>query len=158
MPERDWYRQAVIDVMPDLMMLAKVRAPNSYVAEDLVQETILRMFELRRDLRASEVKPYAFTVLKNLLVDHYRGENRYQTVADECLDSYDDGDRGDRRFDLGRLIDTLRSMGSECQEVLGLAGLGHTQSEMAKTLEKPIGTVGSLLMRCRIKLVEILGL
>ena len=158
MPDRNWYRAEVVSVMPDLMVFAKVRAPNVYVAEDLVQETVLKMFDLRRDLRRSEVKPYAFTVLKNLLIDHYRSDARVQTITDECLDSYEDSYSHDRGFELIRLLDTLRTLGQECQEVLSMAGLGHSQREMSKTLDKPMGTVGSLLMRCRIKLVEVLGL
>jgi len=42
--------------------------------------------------------------------------------------------------------------------VLNLAEFGHTQREISQELDKPIGTVGSLLQRCRHKLAEVLGL
>jgi len=158
MTDRDWYRASVVSLIPDLMVFAKVRAPNAYVAEDLVQETILRMVELKRELRRAEIKPYAFTVLKNLLVDHYRSHSRFDDEDHGDFEMYEDSYDNDSRYELNRLIDTLRSFGKDCQEVLSLAGFGHTQREISQALDKPIGTVGSLLQRCRHKLVEVLGL
>ena len=158
MTETRWYREAVVSVMPDLMVFAKSRTPNSHLAEDLVQETILRMFDLRRDLRRDEVRPYAFTVLRNLLMDHYRSDARLDHDQHDHFDTVEDSYDQDSRYELNRLIDTLRSFGKECQEVLSLAGVGHTQREMSEVLDKPMGTIGSLLQRCRMKLVEVLGL
>ena len=158
MTETRWYRDSVVSVMPDLMVFAKARTPNAHLAEDLVQETILRMFDLRRELRRDEVRPYAFTVLRNLFMDHYRRDARLDHDTYELFDKVEDSYDSDSLYELNRLIDTLRSFGKDCQEVLSLAGVGHTQREMSEVLDKPMGTIGSLLQRCRMKLVEVLGL
>jgi len=158
MTETRWYRDSVVSVMPDLMVFAKARTPNAHLAEDLVQETILRMFDLRRELRRDEVRPYAFTVLRNLFMDHYRSDARLDHDTYELFDKVEDSYDSDSLYELNRLIDTLRSFGKDCQEVLSLAGVGHTQREMSEVLDKPMGTIGSLLQRCRMKLVEVLGL
>lgn len=139
-------------IIPDLMVFAKVRTPNPMLAEDLVQETLARMLELDRRLGPSEIKPYAFTVLKNLIADHYRAMP-VSEFEDELIE-----DKSQFHVEVQKLLKGLKQLGENCQNVLTLAGLGHTQREISVELNTPIGTVGSWLARCREKLVEVMGL
>lgn len=147
-----WYEDELVKAMPDLMGFAKLRAPNEHVAEDLVQETFYKMLALDRDLPRKQVRPYAFGVLRNLITDYFRSPTRSIIWDEEVEDS------SDLSLELQRVVKALGSMKEECQDVLSLAIFEHTQREIADVLDKPIGTIGSWLQRCRRKLGEVLGL
>jgi RNA polymerase sigma factor (sigma-70 family) len=139
-------------ILPDLMVFAKVRAPNQMMAEDFVQETCTKMLELEREFRRGEIRPYAFTVLKNLIADHYRRMPEQEYEFEEVVDN------SEYHLEVRRLLDGLKQLGENCQSVLSLVGIGHTQKEISEVINQPIGTVGSWLARCRRKLVEVMGL
>jgi RNA polymerase sigma factor (sigma-70 family) len=139
-------------ILPDLMVFAKVRAPNQMMAEDFVQETCTKMLELEREFRIGEIRPYAFTVLKNLIADHYRRMPEEEYAFEEIEDN------SEYHLEVRRLLDGLKRLGENCQSVLSLVAVGHTQKEISEVINQPIGTVGSWLARCRRKLVEVMGL
>ena len=147
-----WFESELIKVMPDLMGFARLRTPNQHIAEDLVQETFYKMLSLKRDLDRDEIRPYAFGVLRNLISDYFRVPQRPVFWEEELDDS------AHLNLELRRVVDALSSMKEECQDVLSLAIFEHTQKEIAEVLDKPIGTIGSWLQRCRRKLGELLGL
>ncbi|NRP52353.1 MULTISPECIES: RNA polymerase sigma factor [unclassified Marinobacterium] len=144
--------EQLIRMIPDLMVFARVRAPSSDLAEDLVQETITKMLELDREFRRAEIRPYAFTVLKNLIADHYRAR------PNELIEFEEIEDNSQFHIEVQRLLEALGQLGENCQSVLSLAGLGNTQREISNLLNQPIGTIGSWLSRCRRKLTEVMGL
>ena len=110
------------------------------------------MLELERDFRRGEIRPYAFTVLKNLIADHYRRMPEEEYAFEEVVDN------SEYHLEVRRLLDGLKRLGENCQSVLSLVAVGHTQKEISEVINQPIGTVGSWLARCRRKLVEVMGL
>lgn len=55
---------------------------NAVVAEDLVQETYLRVRRAMRERRVDHVQAFLFQTAQNLARDHIRSERRWSTLLD----------------------------------------------------------------------------
>lgn len=64
------FSQLIRELHPLVFAFVLGRTKDQSLAEDLLQEMWLKVFE-RRD-KVENVRAYLFTVVKNLLVDHYR--------------------------------------------------------------------------------------
>jgi RNA polymerase sigma-70 factor (ECF subfamily) len=59
--------------LPRLRVFFRRRTPDAGVADDLVQETLLRVYEARsRFARGADVMPWVFTIARRLLIDRGR--------------------------------------------------------------------------------------
>lgn len=126
-----------------------VREPS--LAEDLVQETFIRLLRQRSYSPNRPFRPWVFGVAANLARDSARRRARETTVEDAVLAVIPDTHQGpeDRAVaqDTTRLVaEALARLAPEYQLTLVLR-LGNDLSvqEIANALEVPIGTVKSRL-------------
>jgi len=117
-------------------------------AEDIVQEVLIRAWRnaarLRRDQRP--VRPWLFTVARNLLTDAHRAaQARPALVSDDTA-----VERLPGRDDIGRAVESwtiaeaLGRLSAEHREVLVQAHwMGRSVGEIAEVLAIPPGTVKS---------------
>lgn len=81
-----------------LIRHAKLLVLNTSVAEDLVQETLLAVFEQRQQHSgAANLHTWATAILKNKVADWYRSPNRTRVVSIEA-DAPDSGDPLDNLY------------------------------------------------------------
>jgi RNA polymerase sigma-70 factor (ECF subfamily) len=123
------------------------------VAEDLVQETFLRVWNRAQtfDAERSALGPWLLAIARNRAIDHVRsasarmGRNAFELDAHEHPSLFVDMERDVVNSDHARLIRKALSKLSENQrQVIHLAYYeGLSQSEMADRMGQPLGTVKS---------------
>ncbi len=135
-------------------------------AEDLVQDTLLKVYKRQTDLAAlDDAGQWLARVLYNQFVDDTRryGRSPLRLVADdmapdELSASANEPDelfeRGEDEAALTRALERL----PEQQRIVVLLhdAEGYTLSELEKLIDVPVGTLKSRLHRARRRLVELL--
>lgn len=118
------------------------------LAEDIVQETLLRAWRRPKVLDQSEssARAWLFTVARNLVTDHRRSaRSRYEITADSLPERLAD-DGIDALLDRWLVADALAALSPEHRAVVVHAYyLGEPVAAIARQLEVPEGTVKSRL-------------
>jgi RNA polymerase sigma-70 factor (ECF subfamily) len=145
---------------------------NCHQAEDLVQETCLKAWTNRSQLKTPQtLKGWLFKILMNTFINTYRRNRRKSRVIDvelteEMLERAYLG-HGDHRADpetllMNRCLDeeieeAYDQLHAEIRAVVWLSDVeGFRQHEIAEILGCPPGTVASRLFRGRTMLRELL--
>lgn len=128
-------------------------------ARDVTQEALIRLWTHRRAVRAESVGPWLLKTAHRLVIDRLRrrtrradlGESRLATLVDEQRPGPErlaGGSELGRRIGraLSRLPDRDRSI------VLMREVHGATYEEIAKAVDRPLGTVKAALHRARERL------
>ncbi len=154
-------RDDLIAEMKNLRAFAISLSGSVPVADDLVQETLLRAWSKSDKFQpGTSLRAWLFTILRNLYYSKYRKRSR------EVQDS--DGAHANRvivlgnqesQHDLQDFRAALAKLPPEQREVLTLVGAsGLSYEEAAEICDVEIGTIKSRLSRARAKLVDLLGL
>jgi RNA polymerase sigma-70 factor (ECF subfamily) len=143
-------------MIPALRRYARALVRNTATADDLVQDCLERAVSHWHQRREADPRPWLFTILHNLAVNHFRQtSSRGPHVAIEQIQESDLREEADQekklmyRDVLGRLAklpDDLRSV------LLLVAVEDLSYADAAKVLNIPIGTVMSRLSRARERL------
>jgi RNA polymerase sigma-70 factor (ECF subfamily) len=123
-------------------------ARDQYLAEDIVQETLLRAWQNGETLaaRRGAVRPWLFTVARNIVVDRHRARRaRPMEVGNESLAASspvpDDLDAALTSWTVQEAIRTLSRQHRAV--IISLYFRGHSVAETATVLGIPLGTVKS---------------
>ncbi len=155
------FREELIAEMKNLRAFAISLSGSVSVADDLVQETLLRAwsksdkFQLGTSLRA-----WLFTILRNIYYSNYRKRSREVQDTDGLYARrvIVSGDQ-EAHLDLEDFRKAMATLPPEQREVLTLVGAsGLSYEEAAAICQVEIGTIKSRLSRARARLVELLGL
>jgi RNA polymerase sigma-70 factor (ECF subfamily) len=124
---------------------------NSAAAEDLVQETFLRVWNRMQafDQERGALGPWVLTVARNRAIDYLRSADGKMSAAALDLDRLEHPrqfcDFEDRALSLDRarrLKDAFEKLTPNQKTVLELAYYeGLSQTEMAERMQQPLGTV-----------------
>lgn len=118
------------------------------LAEDIVQETLLRAWRRSRVLDQSEAsaRAWLFTVARNLVVDNFRSARSRNEIATGTLPERAVADQTDAVLDSWLVSDALSGLSHEHRTVVVHAYyLGQSTAEIARELDIPDGTVKSRL-------------
>ena len=133
---------------PELWRFAMRLTRDPQVAEDVVQEALLRAW--RDPGLATRTEPQArawlFTVVRNLVVDRWRSAAMRHEVGG--LDFVEPGveDRSGEVLDRWLIAEALQSVSREHRQVIAAAYYeGRTVAEIAAELRVPEGTIKSRL-------------
>src|ERR1035437_117204 len=142
----DTFRQSVEAMIPALRRYARALARDADVADDLVQDTLVRALRSERLFLGGDVRSWLYTILTNL------NKNRRRSLARRpqfmpLLDNNPDasGTEAEGR-DIARALATLVE---EQRAVLLVILEGLSYREVADIQGVPIGTVMSRLARAR---------
>ncbi len=135
------------------------------VAEDIVQETFLRVFRKRREYRAiANFSTWIFTIAGNLAKSELRRRKRWRLFSidagpddEKGFDILDTGLKPDRAAAvriLGEHVqDSIDRLQSKYKEALILRDVeGMSYQQIAEVVGVPVGTVKSRVNRARLKL------
>jgi RNA polymerase sigma-70 factor (ECF subfamily) len=133
------------------------------VAEDLVQETFLRVWNRAQtfDAERAALGPWLLAIARNRAIDHIRSagarmtRNAFELDAQEHPSLFVDMERDVVNSDHARLIrKAIAKLNDNQREVINLAYYeGLSQSEMATRMGQPLGTVKSWV-RAALKLLR----
>lgn len=160
------YFDEIVDRYKNRLINFVYRFVKDYdVAEDIVQETFLRVFRKRRDYKAiANFSTWIFTIAGNLAKSELRRRKRWRFLS---IDNTDDENRSfelpgnemdpDRHtaikmFDetIQKSIDELPEKYKEALILRDIEGLSY--QEIAEISNVPIGTVKSRVNRARMRL------
>ena len=125
-------------------------------AEDLAQETVLRLMQrmARREVEAPE--HYAMTILQNLSRARWRNKTQMEELEDFHI-SIDPV--AESRLALADLQRAITALPPDQAQVMHMILQGESSpNAIAKQLDLPLGTVMSRLARARVKLRAYIGL
>ena len=148
------FRQSVEAMIPALRRYARALARDADIADDLVQDTLVRALRSEKLFLGGDVRSWLYTILTNL------NKNRRRSLARRpqfmpLLDNNPDasGTEAEGR-DIARALSTLVE---EQRAVLLLVMLeGMSYREVADIQAVPIGTVMSRLARARAHVKAVL--
>lgn len=146
-------REAALQVLhdrhaPELWRFALRLTRDAQVAEDVVQEALLRAWRDPNLTTRSEAQARAwlFTVVRNLVVDRWRSAAMRHEVGVAELVEPGVGDRSGEVLDRWLIADALGSLSRDHRRVIASAYYeGRTVAEIAAELRIPEGTVKSRL-------------
>jgi RNA polymerase sigma-70 factor, ECF subfamily len=153
--------QDLVAAIPRLRRYARVLTGNSSLADDLVQDTLIRAWDKRRLWQSgSDLRAWLFTIMHNIHANQRArsaraGVNISLDTEGESAAAWQVVASGNplARIELRELLQQVERLPIEQREVLLLAAVEELRYEaIAKTLSIPIGTVMSRLSRARAKL------
>jgi RNA polymerase sigma-70 factor (ECF subfamily) len=130
---------------PLLAYAQRLAGGDRQLAEDIVQETLLRAWQHADDLTVELARPWLFTVARHLLIDAERSRRARPWQMDmAALEEPAIGDELDSALDACLLADALDALTPPHREVI-VEGFyrGHSTREIAARLNIPDGTVRS---------------
>jgi RNA polymerase sigma-70 factor, ECF subfamily len=151
---------AAAALLPRLNRLAYSLCGSAQLADDITQETYLRVLARPRRLRTALEFPYLARTLRNVLADHGRAQHRQPMLAgeDQLADQAhprDDIELAARANEVYAGIAELPQPLRDTVAAVDLGGLSY--AEAAQVLDVPIGTVMSRLHRARRRLAAAIG-
>ena len=124
---------------------------NSAVAEDLVQETFLRVWNRVQgfDEEKGALGPWVLTVARNRAIDHLRSidgrmsQNMYELSGNESPEMFGNLEKDMLNSDRARVLhEAFKKLNENQKTVIELAYFeGMSQTEMAEKMKQPLGTV-----------------
>lgn len=152
-------RDAIVAEIPRLRRYARALTGSIDMADDLVQDTLERALDKWSFWqRERELRPWLFSIMHNLHVDHARRDGRTEYRDDEAVPVVPTRAEQADLLELRDLDRALALLPIEQREVLLMVGLEElSYAEVAKSLGVPQGTVMSRLSRARARLKAILA-
>jgi RNA polymerase sigma-70 factor (ECF subfamily) len=159
-----WFVREVLPLEAALMQFLRRSWPNKSDIDDLAQEVYARVYEAAREKPPQPVKPFVFTIARNLLIDRVRHEQvvPIEAVADlETLGVAVDAPGPDRNVmaqdELRRLQSALDKLPPRCREVVVLGRIeGLSGKEISQRLGIGASTVSEHLANGMNALADLL--
>ena len=155
----------------DVLRTSQILTGNLTEAEDLAQETLLKAFRfIDRFSPATDAKAWLMTILRNTRIDRLRAAKAAATISLDDLTvepaqeeaelpaiSWEQPQEVLNGFSDQQMIDALQAMPEEIRWTLLLVDVeGLEQTEVARILEVPVGTIKSRAHRGRAMLRKVL--
>lgn len=157
----DAARSLIDRISPALHRFFDRQAPNRADADDLLQETWLRIHRVRRTYQpAKPLLPWVFAIARRVRVDHYRKsartsarEQRWEELAESVSTPGAEAHRAD---ELGELLAVLSDSQREVLEMMKVAGM--SLDEVARATSSTVGSVKQKVHRAYEKLRKTVNL
>lgn len=155
------FRKELLSLIPSLRAFARFLARNPSMADDLVQETILRALAKCEQYKAdTNLKAWVFSILRNLFLEQVRRRKKEQ----EVLDSYavdvapttthqPAGPARQAVQDLDHLLWQLTPLLREALVLIGAQEM--TYEEAARICGTSVGTMKTRVSRARAELMKL---
>ncbi|MDR2388747.1 MAG: RNA polymerase sigma factor [Tannerellaceae bacterium] len=151
------FQKNLLSIQENMMNFALSLTSNQYDAEDLLQETTLKVLD-NKDKFVDNInfKGWVLTVMRNIFINNYHKIVRTQIMIDQRLDIYhlnvideSDADKMDYIFQLQALTDAIDKLSDELKYPLSMYLSGYKYTEIAQKLNVPLGTVKSRIFFAR---------
>jgi RNA polymerase sigma-70 factor (ECF subfamily) len=144
------FQRMVEAAIPALRRYARALTRDTDIADDIVQDTLVRALRSEHLFHGGDVRAWLYTILTNLNRNRLRSISRRPTLTlikdgDAAVAGPDTGSR-----DIARALDDLAEEQRVALLLVVLEGL--TYREVAEVQGVPIGTVMSRLARARLQI------
>jgi len=151
----DTFLALVEKSIPDLRRFANALCRDADLAEDLVQDTMVRSLSARNQfIEGTNFNAWAVTILRHRFYDLRRRSRDacepIETAMDRCLATMPLQESAVQFGELTRAFMRLSPAHREVLELVGANGVSYEKS--AEILGVPVGTVRSRLSRARVQL------
>ena len=134
---------------------------DKYRADDLLQETLIRMLYNADNFDGCnrQFTKWAYTIMYNAFINSIKREERAHAVNDSFYaTSFASKDseqyHSDERLMIDDIYNAIDNLPDNASKVMHLYIIGHKYVEIATSLKIPIGTVKARINRARIILKE----
>lgn len=164
MKENKSFESSLLSLQDNMMNFALSLTTNKEAAEDLLQETSLRVLN-NKDKYYENVnfKGWVFTIMHNIFVNNYRRIVRSKTIMDTTDNLYhlnlpqDSGfDTPNGAYTVKEINKAIDSFTDEYKVPFSMHVSGYKYQEIAEHLGLPIGTVKSRIYFARQRLQKML--
>jgi len=155
-----YIHQKLKEVTSDLQAFAMSLTKNPVEAEDLYQETALRIFENEdKFVRGTNFLKWSTVIMRNIFINQYRKKKRRERLLDNVSD---DSTLlvGDKVVYLHDALDAkvierhIRQLPAQLSQAFFLYQKGYRYQEIADLTNAPLGTVKSRIFFARRRLRE----
>jgi RNA polymerase sigma-70 factor (ECF subfamily) len=154
-------RRLIVAEIPRLRRYARFKVHDPDLADDLVQECLLRaVAKINTWQPGTNLRAWLITILHNVTMSHFRLRKRRPTTVELLADGRELAVAGshDRNLEMSELQHALDQLSEDHREVLLMVVVeGLRYEEVAGILGIPTGTVRSRLFRARATLKEHLN-
>jgi RNA polymerase sigma-70 factor (ECF subfamily) len=141
------FRDSVEATIPALRRYARALTRDADLADDLVQDTLVRALRSERLFLGGDLRAWLYTILTNLDRNRRRSLARRPTLLPLDDDGFEASGTEAEGRDIARGLDTLVDDQRAVLLLVTLEGLSYR--EIAEVQGVPIGTVMSRLARAR---------
>lgn len=159
----DTFEEQLELIRPKLYRVAYSWSHNAALADDLVQETLIKALKSSGQLRElARLNGWLFSILANCWRDHFRQYREMEDIEEledyHCVDETTPEKEHAQSQIVSRVLDAVAKLPIGQRQVLTLVDLEEfTYNEVAAILTIPIGTVMSRLCRARQTLKTLLN-
>ena len=152
-------RRQIGSLLPELRAFARFLARDRVVADDLVQDAVVRaLAALHQFQPGTSLKAWLFTIVRNAFYEQQRRRKREVAALAASFDDTEatspTQEARSEINDLQQLIWTLPPLLREALILVGAQELSH--EEAAQVCNVPVGTMKARLSRARVALVDAL--
>lgn len=165
------FQRVFADVQPVLRRFLVARFGNEADADDVVQDTFVRLHTVAKTEVIENPKALAFSIARNLSVDLIRknsrakaresayGGARSEAAGDDYVDSQPDAERQlSSRQDMERVLKALDDLSPKVRQAFVLHKIdGHPYAEVAKLMGIAKSTVEKHMIKALRHLSEVLA-
>lgn len=151
------FQKKLLSMQENMMNFALTLTTNREDAQDLLQETSLKVLDNREKYADNRnFKGWVLTVMRNIFINNYHKVVRTQTIVDQNADLYnlemlnDSGfDTPDGSYQIQEISHAINNLNEELKVPFSMYVSGYQYNEIAETLNVPLGTIKSRIFFAR---------
>ena len=151
------FQKKLLGMQENMMNFALMLTANREDAQDLLQETSLKVVDNREKyVDNRNFKGWVLTVMRNIFINNYHRVLRTQTVVEQDVDLYNLHVTNDSSFDtpdgtcqLQEITGAIDALNEELKAPFSMYVSGYRYHEIAEALHIPLGTVKSRIFFAR---------
>ena len=151
------FQKKLLGMQENMMNFALMLTANREDAQDLLQETSLKVLDNREKyVDNRNFKGWVLTVMRNIFINNYHRVLRTQTVVEQDVDLYNLHVTNDSSFDtpdgtcqLQEITGAIDALNEELKAPFSMYVSGYRYHEIAEALHVPLGTVKSRIFFAR---------
>jgi len=151
------FQEKILSIQKNMFNFAMMLTTNRYDAEDLLQETTLRVLNNRNKYVDNvNFKGWVLTIMRNIFINNYRKELRSQVIIDQTNDLHHLNVQGDSRAEHPEEVMSIKEikfiingLNDDLKTPFSMYLDGYKYNEISDKLALPLGTVKSRIFFAR---------